>query len=766
MSRKLKILYSHDIFSMQFVGGISRYIFELFSRNKNAKIPLLYSENLYLNKHKKTAHFRGKTRIISLLNEMSEKLLSKNTFDIYHISYYKKSPNIPSDAVFIVSVYDMIHEIYAKSYFKNDNKTSALKRQNCLQCDGIIAISQTTKNDLIRFFGIDEHKIRVIYLGHSLQKPPILRKNSQNLPKNYILFVGSRGAYKNFTNFACAFVEILHIHPQIKALCVGEKFSDDECKFLETLKIKNAFIALQAKENELYEIYAQAKCFVFPSFYEGFGIPILESFFAGCPAVLSDIAVFREIASDAAMYFNPHDKTSIAQTILQIMRDTSLAQEKVALGKERLKHFSWDETYRQTMKFYNEVINAKFAESTLNSTNPQNLGKNHIKNAESSGKIALIIGAGGQDGYFLMKLLLQKGYIVHIIVRKVPKYDDFSFIHYDDLYFNNIDGKVIYHYGDVTDSSSIVDIFSKVKPNEIYNLAGISNVKISFSLPQRTADSIALGTLRILDAIKMLNLTVRFYNACSSEIFGSSTGKLNENSPFDPKSPYAIAKLYAFYMVRHYREAYGIFAVNGILFNHESELRGEEFVSKKIIKSALKIANNLQEKLYLGNLDAKRDFGYAKDYVECMFLMLQHNMAEDFIIATGAQKSIREFCEIAFRKVGIELEFIGTGIDEKGIDKASKKVIIEVNPNYFRPLDIKSSLGDSTKARQKLGWNPKKTTFEAMIEIMLKYEAKLLKIAESAKITNGGGQNELIIIVDSATQIKLAKSTQKHLRCA
>ena len=733
MSHKLRILYSHDIFSMQFVGGISRYIFELFSRNENATIPLLYSENLYLNKHRKTTHFRGKTRIISLLNEMCEKLLSKNAFDIYHISYYKKSPNRPKDAIFIVSVYDMIHEIYAKTYFKNDTKTSALKRQNCLQCDGIIAISQTTKNDLMKYFGIDGRKIRVIYLGHSLQKPPTLRKNSQNLPKNYILFVGSRGAYKNFTNFAYAFVEILRIYPQIMALCVGEQFSGDESKFLESLNIKNAFIALQAKESELYEIYARAKCFVFPSFYEGFGIPILESFFAGCPAILSDIAVFREIADDAAIYFNPHDKTQITKAILQIISNASIAKEKIALGKERLKHFSWDKTYHQTMEFYSEMRNAKFAESGATNSFTDSA------NAKSHKKLALIIGAGGQDGYFLMKLLLQKGYIVHIIVRKVPKYDDFSFIHYDDLYFNDATKKVIYHYGDVTDSSSIVDIFSKVRPNEIYNLAGISNVKISFSLPQRTADSIALGTLRILDAIKMLNLNVRFYNACSSEIFGSSGGKLNENSPFDPKSPYAIAKLYAFYMVRHYREAYGIFAVNGILFNHESELRGEEFVSKKIIKSALKIANNLQEKLYLGNLDAKRDFGYAKDYVECMFLMLQHDIAEDFIIATGMQKSIREFCEIAFKKVGIELEFIGKGIDEKGIDKTSKKVIIEVNPNYFRPLDIKSSLGDSTKARQKLGWNPKKTAFETMIEIMLKYEENLLKIAESAKITNGGG---------------------------
>ncbi|RAX52437.1 GDP-mannose 4,6-dehydratase [Helicobacter sp. 16-1353] len=339
---------------------------------------------------------------------------------------------------------------------------------------------------------------------------------------------------------------------------------------------------------------------------------------------------------------------------------------------------------------------------------------------------ALIIGANGQDGYFLIQLLAQKNYEVHIMIRHLPKHN-FSFIHYDDLYFNDAKGKVIYHYGDVTDSSSIVDILQKVKPDEIYNLAGISNVKISFSLPQNTADSIALGTLRILETIRNINLKCKFYNACSSEIFGSSQTKQSETTPFDPKSPYAIAKLYSFYMVRHYREAYGFFAVNGILFNHESEFRGDEFVSKKIVKSAVNIAKNLQDKLYLGNLDSKRDFGYAKDYCECMYLMLSHTKAQDFVIATGEQHSIREFCEIAFSKVGIDLEWIGNGLDEKGVDKKTNKILVEVNPNYFRPLDIKSSIGDSTKAQNELGWNPKNTSFDKLIEIMIEHEKIKLK---------------------------------------
>ncbi|MGX2981745.1 GDP-mannose 4,6-dehydratase [Helicobacter sp. 23-1045] len=831
LRKNLKVLYSHDIFSMQFVGGISRYIFELFIRNKNAKIPLLYSENLYLNKNKKTKDFRGKVRLISALNELHERFIAKNIFEIYHISYYKKTRNRPKGAVFIVSVYDMIHEIYANSYFKNDSKTSALKRANCESCDGIIAISHTTKRDLIKFFGIDEKKIRVIYLGHSLQKSQNL---PQNLPQNYILFVGTRGGYKNFANFAKAMAEIIAFNPQITALCVGAEFSSDEINFLQSLKIKEHFVAIQAKEDELYGIYKNALCFVFPSFYEGFGIPILESFFAECLAVLSDIEVFREIAGDCAIYFNPNEAHSIANAILDGIQNKNLKAQKIAHAKERLEMFGWEATYKQTIKFYRDIINTKNAESVLNSPlekhsadllnfgrsqtaslvsrpkfsknyeshpenpsvvlrvdsavdsllrdlpkanrgNPKNnyldsakIAESNKQNGEniadsanrtrfaessakipkfaestkqsqpSTSKIALIIGASGQDGYFLMKLLSQKNYIIHIFVRKVPKYDDLCFIHYDDLYFDGADSAIIYHYGDVSDFSCIIDILGKVRPNEIYNLAGISNVKISFSLPQRTADSIALGTLRILDAIKLLNLNAKFYNACSSEIFGSSDGVLNENSPFNPKSPYAIAKLYAFYMVRHYREAYNIFATNGILFNHESELRSDEFVSKKIIKAALKIAFGLQEKLYLGNLNAKRDFGYAKDYVECMHLMLQHSAPEDFIIATGKQTSIREFCKIAFKKVGIDLHFIGSGVDEKGVDSANNKVLIEVNPNYFRPLDVKSSLGDAKKAQKILGWNPKKTSIEAMIEIMIRYEAKILR----QKMQIGGGGAE------------------------
>uniref|UniRef100_UPI002FE1069D GDP-mannose 4,6-dehydratase n=1 Tax=Helicobacter typhlonius TaxID=76936 RepID=UPI002FE1069D len=706
----LKVIYSHDIFSSQFVGGISRYIFELYRQNPNAIIPLFYSENLYLGKHSKKRYFKGKNRIIWYLNESIERyMLKKGDFSIYHLSYYKHFIK-PKNALVVVSVYDMIHEIYAHSYFKHDTKTSSLKALNCTQADGIIAISHQTKKDIVRFLHIPPHKIKVIYLGQSLEK----KDTKIALPDFYVLFVGNRTGYKNFNTFAKAIKILVEKYPHIQALCVGSHFDGDEKKFLDSLGVTSHFISYGAQDDELYSLYANAICFVFPSLYEGFGIPILESFFAHCPAILSDIEVFREIAQDCALYFDPHNPKALASQIELILNDTQLKQSLVALADKRLEDFSWKKTYEQTLAFYKELMEQK-----------------SINQQESKMKKALIIGAGGQDGYFLMKLLLSKNYEVHIMVRHLPQFKHLTFVQYDDLYFTNAHNKIIFHYGDITDSSSIIEILQKVKPNEIYNLAGISNVKKSFSMPQNTADSIALGTLRILETIRSTGISCKFYNAASSEIFGNAKGIQNENTPFDPKSPYAIAKLYALYMVRHYREAYDIFAVNGILFNHESPLRSDEFVSKKIVKAAVAISYNLQEKLYLGNLNSKRDFGYAKDYVECMFLMLQYERAEDFIIATGEQHSIKEFCEIAFRKVGIELEWFGKGINEKGRDKQSKKILIEINPNYFRPLDIASSIGDSSKAQEKLGWNPKNTSFEQLIEIMIE--------SEKVKQLSGGG---------------------------
>lgn len=360
-----KVLYSHDIFSTQYIGGISRYIFELFIRNDNATIPLVYSENLYLNRYKKRTHFKGKIRIIRLINELKERIILQNImFDIYHISYYKRT-KIPQSTAFIVTIHDMIHEIYADSYFKNDAKTSKLKRLNCQNADGIIAISQQTKRDLIEIFGISENKIRVIYQAHSLKKPNFTI-SLQHLPKDYILFVGTRSGYKNFINFAKAMVVIYKHYPHIKALCVGSEFSDDESDFLESLGIKNIFITHLATESELYHIYKNALCFVFPSLYEGFGIPILEAFFTQTPILLSDINIFREIAKEAAFYFNPHDINAIAGAISQAINDIKLTQRKVALATKRLADFSWDKTYKQTLEFYSEILAIKRGEISVN----------------------------------------------------------------------------------------------------------------------------------------------------------------------------------------------------------------------------------------------------------------------------------------------------------------------------------------------------------------------------------------------------------------
>lgn len=336
-------------------------------------------------------------------------------------------------------------------------------------------------------------------------------------------------------------------------------------------------------------------------------------------------------------------------------------------------------------------------------------------------KTAIITGITGQDGSYLSEFLLEKGYEVHGIVRR-------SSIDRKERIEHLVNNPRLYiHYGDMTDSISLVKIVSVVKPDEIYNLAAQSHVKVSFDVPEYTADTDAVGTLRLLEAIRIAGLerSCKFYQASTSELFGKVQEiPQSESTPFYPYSPYAAAKQYAYWIVRNYREAYGIFASNGILFNHESERRGETFVTRKISLAVANIAAGKQDKLFLGNLDALRDWGYAKDYVECMWLILQHDKPDDFVIATGEQHSVREFCTLSFKCAGIDLEWQGSGVDEKGIDKKTGKVIVEVSPEYFRPTDVVSLLGDPSKAKSILGWNPTKTSFEELVKLMTESDLK------------------------------------------
>lgn len=338
-------------------------------------------------------------------------------------------------------------------------------------------------------------------------------------------------------------------------------------------------------------------------------------------------------------------------------------------------------------------------------------------------KKALITGVNGQDGSYLSEFLLEKGYDVHGIVRR-------SSVDKKERIEHLIGNRNFHlHYGDLTDSISLVKIVGEVKPDEIYNLAAQSHVKVSFEVPEYTADADAVGTLRMLEAIRMngLEKTCKFYQASTSELFGKVQEiPQKETTPFYPYSPYAAAKQYAFWIVKNYREAYNIFAANGILFNHESERRGETFVTRKITLAAANIAAGKQEKLYLGNLDALRDWGYAKDYVECMWLILQNDSPEDFVIATGEQYSVRDFCTRAFKYAGIDLEWQGSGVDEKGIDKKTNKVLVEVSPEFFRPTDVVTLLGDPSKAKEKLGWNPRKTSFDELVRLMTENDIKLV----------------------------------------
>lgn len=348
-------------------------------------------------------------------------------------------------------------------------------------------------------------------------------------------------------------------------------------------------------------------------------------------------------------------------------------------------------------------------------------------------KVALITGITGQDGSFLAEFLLDKGYDVHGIIRRSSSFNTGRIEHlYFDEWVRDMKRRrlINLHYGDMTDSSSLIRIIQELQPDEIYNLAAQSHVKVSFEVPEYTADTDAIGTLRLLEAVRMLGLDkkTRIYQASTSELFGQvQEVPQRETTPFYPRSPYGCAKLYGYWITKNYRESYGMYAVNGILFNHESERRGETFVTRKITLAAARIRQGKQDKLYLGNLDSKRDWGYARDYVECMWLILQHSRPEDFVIATGVQHTVREFCYYAFKHVGIELEFHGKGIDEKGIDKATGRVLVEVSPDFFRPTDVVNLWGDPTKARAELGWNPGKTSFEDLVRLMV--ESDMAKVA-------------------------------------
>ena len=345
-------------------------------------------------------------------------------------------------------------------------------------------------------------------------------------------------------------------------------------------------------------------------------------------------------------------------------------------------------------------------------------------------KVALITGVTGQDGSYLAEFLLDKGYEVHGIIRRSSSFNTARIEHlYFDEWVRDMkrNRSINLHYGDMTDSSSLIRIIQTTQPDEIYNLAAQSHVKVSFDVPEYTAEADATGTLRLLEAVRILGLErkTKIYQASTSELYGLVQEiPQRETTPFYPRSPYGVAKLYGYWITKNYRESYGMFAVNGILFNHESERRGETFVTRKITLAAARIAAGQQDKLYLGNLDALRDWGYARDYVECMWLMLQHDQPEDFVIATGEQHSVREFTERAFAHVGIELRWQGEGVQEQGIDKATGRVLVEVDPKYFRPAEVETLLGDPTKAKTLLGWNPQKTSFEQLVRIMVEHDVQ------------------------------------------
>ena len=344
--------------------------------------------------------------------------------------------------------------------------------------------------------------------------------------------------------------------------------------------------------------------------------------------------------------------------------------------------------------------------------------------------IALITGVTGQDGSYLSEFLLEKGYEVHGIIRR-------SSVDYRER-IAHLEGHENFHlhYGDLGDSMSILQVVSKVRPTEIYNLAAQSHVQVSFDSPEFTADVDATGVLRVLEAVRLCGLaeTCKIYQASTSELYGKvEEVPQSETTPFHPYSPYAVAKLYGYWIVKEYREAYNMFCCSGILFNHESERRGETFVTRKITLAAARIAQGKQEKLYLGNLSSLRDWGYAKDYVECMWLILQNKKPEDFVIATGVQHSVREFCYYAFKHAGIELEFQGEGMEEKGIDKKTGKVLVEVSPDFYRPTDVVNLWGDPSKAKRELGWDPAKTSLEELVKIMVDHDMAKVAVEKASE---------------------------------
>ncbi|WP_407401035.1 GDP-mannose 4,6-dehydratase [Sodaliphilus sp.] len=342
--------------------------------------------------------------------------------------------------------------------------------------------------------------------------------------------------------------------------------------------------------------------------------------------------------------------------------------------------------------------------------------------------IALITGVTGQDGSYLAEFLLAKGYEVHGIIRRSSVDFRERIAHLEGIPNFHL------HYADMSDSMSLVKLVGMVQPTEIYNLAAQSHVQVSFDAPEFTADVDAVGVLRILEAVRTNHLekTCKIYQASTSELYGKvEEVPQNEKTPFHPYSPYAVAKLYGFWIVKEYREAYDMFCCSGILFNHESERRGETFVTRKITLAAARIAQGKQEKLYLGNLSSLRDWGYAKDYVECMWLILQNNKPDDFVIATGVQHSVREFCTLAFHYVGIELEWKGEGENEKGVDKATGKVLVEVSPDFYRPTDVVNLWGDPAKAKKELGWNPQSTSFEQLVKIMVEHDMTKVAIEKA-----------------------------------
>jgi len=344
-------------------------------------------------------------------------------------------------------------------------------------------------------------------------------------------------------------------------------------------------------------------------------------------------------------------------------------------------------------------------------------------------KRALITGITGQDGSYLAEFLLGKGYEVHGVIRRSSSFNTsrIEHLYMEDLVRDIHTKKIQLHYGDLGDATGLIRLIGDIQPDEIYNLGAMSHVKVSFDIPEYTADTDGLGTLRLLEAIRILKMEkkVRIYQASTSELYGKVVEvPQSETTPFYPRSPYGVAKIYAYWITRNYREAYGMFASNGILFNHESERRGETFVTRKISLAVANIVHGRQDCLFLGNLSAQRDWGYAPDFVQCMWLILQHKQPDDFVIATGKMYTVREFCAHAFRRAGIELDWQGTGADEKGVDRKTGKTLVAVDPRYFRPTEVEQLLGNPAKAVRELGWNPQQTSFEQLVQKMVDHDLK------------------------------------------